>query len=156
MNKQFPFGLHLAVVAGTLLSLNQMTAAPASAKPGISGSPLIQSNAIPQSMFVIPTSPKEGRDPFFPTSERFASSGTSTNARPAPATSLSALILQGISGSGDRRLAIVNGRTLAEGEETEISVGATRIRFRCVEIKADAVVIEMGDNRRELRLRSGF
>jgi hypothetical protein len=156
MNKRFSTSIHLAIVAGATLTLviERAKAEPLpQKKPIIAQTPMVQSNAIPQSVFVIPSNPKQGRDPFFPESGRFASTGSSTNAKPVSTTSLAALILQGISGSPDHRLAIINGRTLAEGEETEISIGNARVHFRCVEIKEDTVVIEMGSERRELRFR---
>lgn len=110
-------------------------------------------NAGSQSIFNIPANPNEGRDPFFPNSRRFAAAKESTNSVPEPAFTV-ALLLQGISGAENNRLAIVNGRTLAEGEETELTVGNNRVHLRCIEIKSDSVTVEIGNVRRELRLRS--
>ncbi len=112
------------------------------------------SNSIPLSVFTIPHDPKEGRDPFFPNSARLATSNAGTNSAAASMANSIAFLLQGISGTSDRRLAIINGRTFAAGEEGEITVGARRVNVRCVEIRADSVVIETGGSSRELHLRS--
>ena len=148
---------YITLLAGvTALTLTHPAPAAPAPKKAAATETLTTSNAVPKSIFVIPTDAKQGRDPFFPDSQRFVSAGPTTNAAPVSTVSPSAFVLQGISGTADRRLAIINGRTLAEGEETEVTVNGTRLRFRCLEIKADAVVIEIGTERRELRLRPGF
>jgi len=155
------FPRHLILVlAGTLTSVmaSQTNTAPAMAKPLTVQASVVKSNVVYRSVFVVPTNAKQGRDPFFPESQRFVGTSSTTNASSHPIASMSpaALLLQGISGSADRRLAIINGRTLAEGEEADVDVSGTRIHFRCVEIKADAVVVEIGSERRELRMRGSF
>ena len=110
-------------------------------------------NAIPQSTFVMPANQKEGRDPFYPDSERPYANLTGPKQPVQTKISPTAFILNGLSGSGDHRLAMINGRTLAEGEESEINTVAGRVTVRCVEIKTDSVVIEVGNERKELRLR---
>ncbi len=76
----------------------------------------------------------------------------------APVVVTADLRLNGISGSAEHRLAIVNNRTFEAGEEGEVLSGSERVRIRCVEIKADAVVIQFvsGGTRRELRFRRGL
>ena len=157
MNK-LPLLRHFYIlIAGvTPLVVSQMNAAPTAAKPQVVKASVVQSNVVYRSVFIVPTDPKQGRDPFFPESQRFQSASSTNNVQPAPAGSTAALLLQGISGTSERRLAIVNGHTLAEGEETEVSVNGARLRFRCLEIKTDSVVIEIGTERRELRLRAGY
>jgi len=110
-------------------------------------------NAIPQSIFLLPANSKEIRDPFFPNSDRL-SIGSATAPKRSPTPDSTLLVLNGLSGTSDRRLAMINGHTLAEGEESEVNTSAGRLRFRCLEIKADSVIIEVGGERRELRLRS--
>jgi hypothetical protein len=66
------------------------------------------------------------------------------------------LRLQGISGPPERRLAIINTRTFAAGEEEEVPTAAGRTRIRCLEINADSVVVLVGQQRRELHPRAGF
>ena len=111
---------------------------------------------IPQSVFIVPTSPSEGRDPFFPrTSRLFAGTRTASNVRTSPPSALVELALKGISGTRERPLAIINNQTFAAGEENDVITGTRRVRIRCVEINvpAETVIIQIGNERRELRLR---
>jgi hypothetical protein len=110
----------------------------------------------PQSSFVAPANSKDGRDPFFPESERPYADQTprTTIKTPVRATSSFSPALQGISGQENRRLAIISGRTLAEGENTTFNTPGGAIQVRCLEIRADSVVVEVGTERRELRLKS--
>lgn len=158
MNNRFSLRHYFTLLAGatSLIVTQEATAAPTPSKTPAAPAAAVSTNVVAKSIFTIPANPKQGRDPFFPESQRFVATVPTTNAEPVSIVSPSALVLQGISGGAERRLAIINGRTLAEGEETEVSVNGTRIRFRCLEIKADVVVVEIGTERRELRLRSGF
>jgi hypothetical protein len=109
---------------------------------------------IPLSVFVIPDSAKEGKDPFFPLSTRRAPPEViETNSQPIVSFDLH---LKGISGPTDSRLAIVNNRTLQAGEEAEVTTSNGRVRIRCLDIKRESVVIQIGPERRELRLRPGI
>jgi hypothetical protein len=107
---------------------------------------------IPKSVFVIPSNSQEGTDPFFPKAV--------PRIQPAPKdprpTGAAELHLKGFSGTPQHRLAIISNYTLAEGEEGDLNLGTTRVHLRCVEIKADSVVIEVSGERRELRLRQGL
>lgn len=115
---------------------------------------------IPKSVFIIPTTPQEGKDPFFPRSTRlFTSAVVKTNLPPAAVAAIAAeLHLNGISGTTDRRLAIINNRTFETNEEAVVtSKSGPPVRIRCLEIKADSVVIQIvGGERRVLSLRPGF
>jgi len=63
------------------------------------------------------------------------------------------LVLRGVLGSGARRLALINDATLAAGEEGPAHLGARKIRLKCVEIRDNAVVVQVdGGDRQELRL----
>ena len=108
---------------------------------------------IPRSVFVIPKSPKQGRDPFYPDSVR--PYGTSAVAQTNSATTSAVLVLNGLSGSAQKRLAIINGQTMAEDEVSDIPTPTGRVRVRCVEIKDTSAVIEIGTELRELHLRRG-
>jgi hypothetical protein len=121
----------------------------------------------PQSRFEIPQTPAEGKDPFFPDSLRpypalaqvpvqtATNSQVAIPAPPRPAAAVE-LRLQGISGPPEHRLAIINTRTFAAGEEEEVPTQAGRTKVRCLEIKADSVVVLVGEQRRELRPRAGY
>jgi hypothetical protein len=65
------------------------------------------------------------------------------------------LILRGISGSSQRRFALVNDTTLEKGEEAKVRVGNTNIVVRCVEINDASVVLNVSGSaeRTELFLK---
>jgi hypothetical protein len=102
---------------------------------------------VSRSVFVVPTNPKDGRDPFFPNSTR--SYETLSAAQPHVGD-VSSLILKGISGPSDHRLAIINNHTFGVGDEESIVTPQGPIHVRCIEIKASSVVIESGGQRHEL------
>ena len=75
--------------------------------------------------------PKFGKDPFFPQStRRSANEPVSVG----PVVSTTKLKLQGISGTKEKRLAIINNRTFEEGEEAELKVEGQPTRVRCIKI----------------------
>jgi hypothetical protein len=106
---------------------------------------------IPRSVFTIPADPEEGRDPFFPNSNRLSGARTM---KLAPASADVPLVLNGLSGPREHRLAIINNHTFAEGEEAEVNTPSGRVRVRCIEIKGETVVVEVAGARRELRFES--
>jgi hypothetical protein len=102
--------------------------------------PPVQTEA-PKSVFVLPDSPREGRDPFFPSSIR------PYRDRPTPggAPELSDLKLEGISRSRGHVFAIINDETFGVGDDEDVKTSTgNKIHVLCVQIKADAVVIEAG------------
>lgn len=114
---------------------------------------------VPQSIFIVPAAPQQGRDPFFPRSTRpyAAMPAPVTPAKtnvPAPPPALE-LVCNGISGTPEKPLAIINFRTFEIGEENEVSSGGRSVRIRCLEINraAGTVLIQAGGERRELRLQ---
>jgi hypothetical protein len=74
---------------------------------------------------------------------------------PAAVQAPDELTLKAIVGQGNRRLALINNATLAAGEEGRVQVGSAVLRVRCLEIRSDSVVIQVGDEpeKQELRLR---
>lgn len=104
-------------------------------------------NVVPQSVFVIPSNSKEGRDPFFPDSMRPYASAIVANPKTADVTSLR---LRGFSGEVPNRFVIINNHTFAAGDEGDVITSAGRIHLRCIEVKTNSVVIEVGGQRREL------
>jgi hypothetical protein len=127
---------------------------------GASG-PKTATNAVPaepeppKSIFVIPSTTREGRDPFFPQSSRLHKSPAVTAGTTNPPPSVVDLQLKGISGVGNRRLAIINNRTFGMGEEGEVSSNVGVVRITCQEIKDDSVRVLLNGQERILRLRSG-
>ena len=152
MNIRFHFTSSASIAAVILLAATASVPSEPAAKKSGFDAPVTASNAVPLSVFTIPSNPREGRDPFFPNAGRF-SAGAETNSTTSAAAS--AIILNGLSGARDHRLAMINGRTLAEGETNEVITAAGPVRIRCVEIKGESVVVEViGGERRELHLRN--
>jgi hypothetical protein len=131
-------------------------AEPAAGSPAGSAGVTNAEPAIPLSVFVVPATREEGKDPFFPRSLRpYGSAPVRPNTN-APVQLVIDLKLNGISGTAEHRLAIINGRTFDQGEDAEVRSGATRVRVRVVEIKPDYVIVEAAGQRQILRLRTGL
>ena len=138
-----------AVVLGLALAA-RAAQTPAATKPAAA------EPEVPKSVFHLPTSPQDpAKDPFFPLSTRLRSKPpqliSATNAPPVVVE----LELKGISGTVERRLAIINSRTFAVGEEGEVPTSNGHARIRVVEIKSDSVVVSLNGEQRVLRLRPG-
>jgi hypothetical protein len=100
-----------------------------------------------RSVFVVPASPKDGCDPFYPNSTRLFDS----MAPPAkPGDDAVSLAFRGISGSAAHPYAIINNHTFAEGDEGDVLTGQGRVHVRCIEIKRNSVLVEYGGQRHEL------
>ena len=150
-------------LAAALLGLTFTTRA-AQTPPAAAGKAKATTNAapaeleLPKSVFIIPATSAEGKDPFFPLSTRLHPPPpvvTPTTTRsPRPSCNVQ-LDLKGISGAVDRRLAIINNQTFAVGEEGEVAVNAGRVRVVCKEIKDDSVVVLVNGQERTLHLRPG-
>ena len=108
---------------------------------------------IAKSEFAIPASPKEGRDPFFPDSTR--TQVKVDNGKPAKAQPIN-LVLQGISGTPDKRFALISGNTFLVDEEHYVNVGSTRVNVRCLKITEDSALIDVDGRQQQLKLRPGF
>ena len=155
-----PFAATLLCLALVSHAATQPASTPSkapSAPPAPASTPVAA--VIPRSIFVVPTSEREGRDPFFPRTTRLhAVAQTSktgivrTNPQPSIAIELA---LKGISGTPERPLAIINNQTFAVGEENDVVSGGRRMRIRCLEINvaAESVTIQVGNQKRELRLK---
>jgi hypothetical protein len=87
---------------------------------------------IPQSIFLIPATEKEGKDPFFPRSKRLFVTPVVTVAT-NPVVTLGDLTIAGIS-SGEKPLVIINNVTFGVGDTAEIISGGRRISIQCLEI----------------------
>jgi hypothetical protein len=153
MKHSLKFSIGIAFAFSALLAANAFAGtAPVKNKP--SKTPAVaETNVIAKSVFVIPDNSSQGRDPFFP--ER-SPDGYTSKAKPIVSNS-AVLVLQGISGTTDNRLAIINGRTLAEGETADVSSGSgsSRVRIQCLQITDNSATVQIGSERRQLHLRSG-
>jgi hypothetical protein len=157
-------------IAGAVLLSGAIQAAgnghtPAPQPQGVATNTPAAANApaltIPISVFVLPGKPEEGKDPFFPRSLRPYATVVikTTNTEPVvvPPTPVAVEVhLDGISGTPERRLAIINYHTFEAGEEADLPARSFRVHIRCLEVKADSVVIQVAGERRVLRLRSGL
>ena len=102
-----------------------------------------------RSVFLLPTNTREGRDPFFPNSNRpyeAAETATSTNRT----VEITSVVLKGFSGSPDHRLAIINNHTFAAGDEGDVITVRGRIHIRCIEIRPHSVLVEISGQQHEL------
>jgi hypothetical protein len=110
---------------------------------------------VPKSVFVEPAEPQDDRDPFFPNSPTLLRPPSNQPKQVVAPVLLAELRLKGISGIPAHRLAIINGKTVATGEETMVKTGDRWLRMRCAEVKAQSAIVEIGTERLELRLGPG-
>ena len=90
-----------------------------------------------------------GRDPFFPNSQRRL--GPISTNKPVE-VNVSNLSLKGISGTVDKRLAIINNRTFEVGEEGDLRVSGQILKIKCVEVRERSVLITVNGISKELFL----
>ncbi len=69
---------------------------------------------------------------------------------PAPET----LTLKGISGSGNRRFALINNQTFSVSETARVRMGTNVLNVTCLEIQDQSVIIEADGIRQELLLKA--
>jgi len=114
------------------LTLFAAGAWPAAAAP-------VDTNALAQAVFTLPSSPSEGRDPFFPNSTRPYEDALSKVKRPADLTSLQ---IKGFSKIGNQRYVIINNHTFGQGDEGDVLTSQGRIHIRCLTVGTDSVMVE--------------
>ena len=149
LSKGLGAGCAVAPIASCCALSGHAAQAPA---PSATNSPAIKAE-IPQSVFVIPSSPKEGRNPFFPGSVA-AAAEVQTPSKNGAAIEPAAFVLNGIT-SPPKRMAMINGRSFETGETGDVKLpNGQRITIRCLEIHDDRVVIMIAGQKRELQLRS--
>lgn len=107
---------------------------PALSAPADTNAPIL-------SVFIMPATPSEGRDPFFPNSTRPYEEIQSHIKRPIE---LSALQIKGFSEIGGNRYVIINNHTFGTGDEGDVLTSQGRIHIRCLEVGPDSVLIESG------------
>jgi hypothetical protein len=124
----------------------------ADAKPPATNAPPA-SVALPKSVFI--GNDPGGRDPFFPNSaRRFSKPADKAAESAAPTVGPSVLLLRGITGPADRRIALINNRTFAAGEEGKVRASGAEFTIRCLEIRERSVIvtIEGSAERHEIQL----
>lgn len=116
--------------------------------------PIVPEVEIPRSVFAAPSSPHEGRNPFFP--ESLGNAPGPKNPVIENLGELNGLVLNGIT-SPPRPTAMINGRTFEPGEEGQVKLPTgAKVRIRCETIRGTSVIIQVAGGRRELRLRAGI
>ncbi len=143
----FEARLRFRILTAGLLPAAILWASPLGAAPA-SQSQAAKTNLL-RSVFILPANPGQGRDPFFPKSNRpYETAMTATN----NSVGITSLVVRGISGPPDHRLVIINNHTFAAGDIVDVITDQGRIRVHCVEIKPRSVVIEVGNEYHELPL----
>jgi len=134
--------LRASLFAGCLALLPALRGSDSGASPAHSGTNSIPGERIvPKSVFNLTNPPV--RDPFFPLSLRQPFPVPVTNG--ARVVAASSFLLKGLSGPPEQRLAMINNRTLAAGEDAEISTASGKIKIRCLEIKEASAIIRVAD-----------
>ncbi len=112
------------------------------------GQTAISTNAAPASIpsvFVMPNSPQEGRDPFYPESTRPYITAVAHKLMPVVD-----LTIHGFSGTADNRTVIINNHSFGVGDEGDVITPGGRAHLRCLTINSNSVVIECDHQRRTL------
>lgn len=128
-----------------------MVALAAAGVPAIFGEPPAAAPAKPvlvRSEFVMPTSPREGRDPFFPESTRPYEDSIVAKRT----VEVNAFSVKGISIEHGHPMAIINNHTFAVGDEGDVLTPTGRVHLRCIEIGTATVEIEVNGVKRELSI----
>lgn len=131
-----------------LLSLNAVSA-PANTQP--TNAPAVAEAPLPKSVFV-----ESGKDPFFPKSTRRVPTKPSAPTDTPSDVPEGVLQLQGLSFANGHKLALINKRTLAEGEEMDVKMKNGIMRMKCMEIRERSVVISIRGTTQEIFLRPGL
>ena len=97
-----------------------------------------------------------GKDPFFPRSTRRPKVVIKQPIDPIRSSVPGNVALKGISVFKDKKLAIINDRTLAEGEEFTLKNNGQPVKVKCVEIKEKSVIVSVGSATKELTLPTGY
>ena len=99
--------------------------------------------AAPESTFIVPTSSKEGRDPFFPRSVRIYAQADLREKKTRPVVTADVEI-KGFSGTPDRPLVILNNQTFGLDEESPLITDSGRVLVHVTEIRiGEGATIEL-------------
>ena len=139
------------MIASALLSINSV-GAPSARTPAAAPAPAAAPQEPEQIKSVFVDRPNFGRDPFFPNSSRRGRIVQDTVVEPV--ANFNNIVLKGTSGTAEKRLAILNNKTFAAGEEGELRIGGQPTKIKCVEVREKSVVISINGVTRELFLGS--
>ncbi len=132
--------LSLAQGAGAINLKTNQPAGAAGAKGGTNAEPAELS--VPVSAFDLASNPT--KDPFYPNTGRKPVPEKNTKA--AAVISIRSFQLMALSGSQTQRLAMINHRTLAVGESTEVpsfTGNGAKVTIRLIQVKETSVIIRV-------------
>ena len=104
-------------------------------------------NTTVRSLFVMPSSPSEGRDPFYPNSTRPYEDVVIKHTVDVPS-----FTIRGFSEIAGHRYVIINNHTFGQGDEGDVITPAGRIHLRCLTVGIDSVMIESGGSQQLLKI----
>lgn len=125
--------MSLAAASGPAVFGDQPKTAPAKPVPA-------------HSVFVMPSGPRDGRDPFFPESTR----PYEGNPVAKHAVDESNFTVRGRSFVGGQSMVIINNHTFGLGDSGDVLTSTGRVHLHLVEIRPNSVVIEVNGNKREI------
>ena len=100
-----------------------------------------------RSTFVIPTTPNEGRDPFFPESTRIYELMAAATPH---VVEVATLTIKGYSIINGHPMVIVNNHSFMIGDEGDVLTPGGRVHVRCLDIKPSVAIVEANGQRRDL------
>ena len=101
-----------------------------------------------ESVFTIPTTIKDGHDPFFPESTRTFETKVVSNT----VFEITSLKFMGLSGTAGHLFAIINNHTFTVGDDGDVMTASGRVHLRCVEITPNAVMVEINGQMHRVKL----
>jgi hypothetical protein len=135
-----------ALLKGTLIVILAAAGVPAVAAEPPAKTPPAKP-AAPRSVFLMPVSAREGRDPFFPDSTRVYEENPASQQHVVDENSFA---VKGLSYEHGHTMVIINNHTFALGDEGDVLTTSGRVHIRLAEIRSTSVVIEVNGSRREL------
>ncbi len=96
---------------------------------------------IPKSIFV--SEGDIGKDPFFPNSTRTKRRAPEEPRKPVPQDLSQLLVLKGITGPPEKRIALINNLPFAKDEEGEVKAGNGKVKIHVLEIGEKSVTISI-------------
>ncbi len=97
--------------------------------------------AFPKSIFV--WEGDIGKNPFYPHSTRQRPKRAEDTGKAATQDYSQLLVLKGITGPSENRIALINNLTFTKGEEGEVRAGNGKVKIRVLEIREKSVVISI-------------
>jgi hypothetical protein len=99
-----------------------------------------------KSVFVMPSSPKEGRDPFFPDSTRPYEAAVATS----HVVEVTSLAVKGYSVVNGVPCVIINNHSFMAGDEGDVLTPGGRVHVRCLQIKPTVAIVDVNGRRHDL------